>query len=225
MRPPTIAERRFAEARDKLCGLIAQEIFNFIYQTNLWSSSEALSGVGSELDATANIRSQLPPVLKDMGVSTFLDLPCGDFSWMSTVQLPIQHYIGGDIVPAVIERNSNVFRQSHPFAEFRVLDLANDPLPDADALFCRDCLVHLSYATIFESFCNIARSCIRYVIMTTFLGNGKCDIEIGNWRPINFQQHPFSLPEPSIVIIEGCTEENGAYADKALGVWPVDALR
>lgn len=226
MRPKTIAEHRFEEVRKKLRGRTNREVFDFIYHSNLWASSESPSGTGSEHDATYRIRSQLPGLLKQLHASTLLDLPCGDFSWLSTVQLPVQRYIGADIVPAIIERNAETYSDSHPFAEFRVLDLSGDPLPDADVLFCRDCLVHLPCATIFDAFRNISRSRISHVIMTTFVGNDRTneDIETGNWRPLNFQKPPFSLPEPSRVIMEGCTEENGAYADKALGLWHADQL-
>jgi hypothetical protein len=225
-RPPTVAERRFAEVRQQLRGLSTREVFEYIQRTNLWASSESLSGIGSELESTTRVRSELPGLLRRLGVSTLLDLPCGDFSWMSATRLPIKRYIGGDIVPSLVGRNIDAYRLSHPFASFSVLDLTSDPLPEADALFCRDCLVHLPDSHIFRAFQNISRTRISHVIMTTFLGNGRIntDIELGDWRPINFQKPPFSLPEPSIVIVEGCLEENGAYADKALGVWPVDAL-
>ena len=32
------------------------------------------------------------------------------------------------------------------------------------------------------------------------------------------------LPEPLDVIVEGCTEVGGAYADKALGLWRIADL-
>ena len=46
-RPPALAERRFAEARERLRGLSAGEVFDFIYQNNLWGSPESLSGLVS----------------------------------------------------------------------------------------------------------------------------------------------------------------------------------
>jgi hypothetical protein len=227
MRPPTIAERRFEEFRDKLQGLSTREIFDFIYRNNLWDSPESVSGLGSQLDATTQLRSQLPIMLDRLGVKTLLDIPCGDFSWLSTVNLNVNRYIGADIVPGIVERNISRYRDSHPFAEFRVLDLTKDPLPEGDALLCRDCLVHLPYSLIADALKNIARSRIRYVVLTTFTGSERVntDIEVGNWRPLNFEKPPFSFPAPEIILLEGCTEEKGAYADKALGVWRVDQLR
>ncbi len=227
MRPPTIAERRFAEFRDQLQGLSTREIFDFIYHNNLWDSPESMSGVGSQLDATTQLRSQLPNMLDLLGVETLIDIPCGDFAWLSAASLHVNHYIGADIVPEIVSRNISRYRDSHPSAEFRVLDLTKDPLPEGDALLCRDCLVHLPYALIGDALKNITASRIGYVFLTTFVGSDRVntDIELGNWRPLNFELPPFSFPTPEIVLIEGCAEENGAYADKALGVWRVDHLR
>lgn len=225
-RPPALAERRFAEAREQLHGLPASEVFDYIHRNNLWGSSESRSGLGSQLDATSRLRSELPRALQRVGCRTLLDIPCGDFAWLSTVTLPIERYIGGDIVPAIIARNTVRFGVSHPFAEFRVLDLTNDPLPSGDAILCRDCLVHLPYSSIANALRNISRSRIRYALLTTFVGDRvNTDIELGDWRPLNFEKPPLSLPPPEVVLLEGCTEENGAYADKALGLWSVDQLQ
>jgi hypothetical protein len=224
-RPATLAERRFAEVRQQLAGLSVAEIFEYIHRTNLWGSPESISGLGSQLDATARLRAELPGLLERLGMRTLVDIPCGDFSWLSTVRLPIERYIGGDIVGAIVAKNAERYRASYPWAEFRRLDLTRDPLPEGDALLCRDCLVHLPYASIRAAFGNIVRSGIRYVMMTTFIGDrANTDIEPGDWRPLNFQRPPFSLPRPEAIILEGCTEEHGVYSDKALGVWLVGQL-
>jgi hypothetical protein len=224
-RPPALAERRFAQARNQLQGLSPGQIFDFIYRTNLWGSPESPSGLGSQLDSTARLRSELPLIIERFGVRTLLDLPCGDFSWLSTARLPIDRYIGADIVPDIIRRNTERYGRSHPFTQFHVLDLTRDPLPTAEALLCRDCLVHLPHSAIAEALRNIFRSPIRYAMLTTFIGDRvNTDIELGNWRPLNLVKPPFCLPPPELILVEGCTEEAGAYADKALGVWPVKAL-
>ncbi len=67
-RPSTLAERRFAEVRERLAGLSIAEIFEYIYRNNLWGSPESRSGLGSQIDATARLREALPPLLKHLGV-------------------------------------------------------------------------------------------------------------------------------------------------------------
>jgi len=225
-RPPVLAELRFADARKDLAGLDPAAVFDFIHRNNLWGSEESRSGVGSGSDSTSRLRRELPALLESLGVRTLLDLPCGDFAWMGTIPLHLDRYIGGDIVPALVARNTDRFRRSHSHAEFRRLDLVREPLPEADAILCRDCLVHLATPLVKDALRNIAGSRIRFAILTTFLGDrSNEDIETGDWRPLNLERPPFSLPPPLRVLVEECPEENGAYRDKALGVWTVESLR
>ena len=145
-RKRTIAERRFAERASELEKLGLRERFERIYSTNLWSDAETRSGVGSTLDSTRVVRAELPAALRQLGTRVVLDVPCGDFKWMEHVDLSGIEYIGGDIVPSIIEENRRLHaRESRRFVD---LDLTRDALPDADVLLCRDCLVHLSYANI-----------------------------------------------------------------------------
>jgi hypothetical protein len=222
-RKPTIAERRFAERASELIKLGLQERFERIYSTNLWSDPESRSGVGSTLDSTAAVRAELPLALQQLDARVLLDVPCGDFSWMGQVDLTGIEYIGGDIVPAIVEQNQRLYaRKSRTFKQ---LDLTRDLLPDADVLLCRDCLVHLSYANIRAALANIARSSIRFVLMTSFPGRAdNYDVVDGDWRPLDFQAPPFSFPEPRLTIVERCEEEDGSYPDKSLPAWRVGDL-
>ena len=220
----TIAERRFAERASELAKLGLQERFERIYSTNLWSDPESRSGVGSTLDSTAVLRTELPAALRQLEARVLLDVPCGDFTWMEHVDLSGIEYIGGDIVPSIVEANQRLHAtESRSFVQ---LDLTRDKLPNADVLLCRDCLVHLSYANIRAVFANIARSNIRYVLMTSFPGRAdNYDVVDGDWRALDFQAPPFSFPAPRLAIVEQCEEEDGSYADKSLLAWRVDDLR
>lgn len=222
-RKRTIAERRFAERAGELAELGLQERFERIYSTNLWSDPESRSGVGSRLDSTRVLRAELPIALRQLDARVLLDVPCGDFTWMEHVDLSGIEYIGGDIVPSIVEENRRLHaRESRRFVE---LDLTRDVLPDADVLLCRDCLVHLSYANIRAVLANIARSNIRFVLMTSFPGRrDNYDVADGDWRPLDFQAPPFSFPEPRLTIVEKCEEEGGSYSDKSLLTWRVDDL-
>jgi hypothetical protein len=222
-RRKTVAERRFAERADELTKLGLKERFERIYSTNLWSDPESRSGVGSALDATRVLRAELPKALRELGTRVLLDVPCGDFTWIKHVDLAGIEYVGGDIVPSIIAENKRLHESVS--RRFALVDLTRDDLPDADVLLCRDCLVHLSYANIRAVLANIARSNIRYVLMTSFPGRGgNRDVEDGDWRTLDFQAPPFSFPEPKLTIVEGCEEEEGSYADKSLLAWRVAAL-
>ena len=65
---------------------------------------------------------------------------------MAEVDLGLVRYIGADFLPELIAENLR--RYAAPNREFRELDLTAAPLPAADVLLCRDCLVHLSFADI-----------------------------------------------------------------------------
>jgi hypothetical protein len=223
VRPITVAERRFAEQAATLSELSLEERFARIYQTNLWFDAESRSGTGSSLDATARLRAALPPLLRGLDTRILLDVPCGDFNWMSQVDLLGIDYVGGDIVESIVDANRQ--RYESPTRRFMRVDLTCGQLPDADVILCRDCLVHFSFDNIIAAFRTIKASGAQHLLTTTFRDRQvNKDIVDGDWRPLNLVQPPFLLPAPHSVIVEDCMEEGGAYADKALAVWRVSDL-
>jgi methyltransferase family protein len=214
------ARRRSAvTSRDEKARLFAQ-----VYRRNFWGNEESRSGSGSDLAQTAELRAQLPALLAEFGVRTMLDIPCGDFFWMNACQLDLERYIGADIVPELVQR----LTVAHATAgrEFRVLDLTSDDLPQVDLIFCRDALVHFSNADILGAIANMKRSGARYLLTTIFVARAENpDIPTGgNWRPLNLQAPPFSLPPPLRLIDERCTEFDGRFADKSMGLWRISDL-
>lgn len=198
--------------------------FTHIFQTDLWSGRDSVSGAGASRNQTRVLETELPSLLRKLEVDVLLDLPCGDFSWMQHVVLPIVRYIGGDIVPQLVELNREKYGRDD--REFIELDLTSDRLPTADLLLCRDALVHLSYDDIFSALRNIQRSDIDLLLTTTFPEcEQNVDIRSGDWRLLNLERPPFNFPQPIQMLNEQCTEGNGAYRDKSLGLWKVEDLR
>lgn len=199
------------------------DAFRHAYAARHWEGAESPSGPGSSLDQTAVVRRLLPRLLSRLGVQRLLDLPCGDFHWMSTVDLGDVTYIGGDLLPELIEANE---RQHHaPHRAFRVLDLLRSELPIVDLVLCRDCLVHLSFADIERAVGNIRASGATWLLTTSFPAQAvNEDITTGDWRPLDLTAAPFHWPTPDDLIFEECTEANGAFADKSLGLWRVAQL-
>lgn len=107
-RPPAPAHLNFQARREEFRDLNLPERFERIARTNLWGAESSRSGLGSQLDATAGLRAALPAFLERHGVSSLLDVPCGDFSWLSTIDLRIP-YIGADIVEALARENEKRF--------------------------------------------------------------------------------------------------------------------
>src|SRR5690348_12469744 len=129
-------KRRYRQSREN--------IFRDIYAQNLWGDQESVSGPGSNLERTSAFRAELPPLLKAIGVRTLLDAPCGDYNWMREVELEVERYIGVDIVPELIEQNQRQYETAT--RSFLHRDLVLDRMPRADAILCRDGLVHFPLA-------------------------------------------------------------------------------
>lgn len=208
---------------DPYDGKSTVERFQAIYASNDWKDEESVSGPGSNSVQTEEAKSILEKVIREYEVQTLVDIPCGDFGWLQKIEIGDCKYIGGDIVPALVERNDNVYGNDQ--RKFEVIDLITDPLPDGDLLLVRDCLVHLSESQIKQAVTNIKASSIPYLITTHFTGDHiNYDIHTGDWRPINLEKAPFLFPKPLAVYNEKNTENNGAYADKSLAIWRVDQL-
>src|ERR1700712_2062521 len=86
-RPQVLAHQRFLEDRVSFAGLNLQQRFQRIHDTNLWGAPASTSGLGSELDATAVLRAELPRLLEKLMVASLLDAPCGDAGWINAADL------------------------------------------------------------------------------------------------------------------------------------------
>jgi hypothetical protein len=172
-----------------------ETVFKRIADINHWGNDESVSGDGSTLEYTHNLRHELAKFVRVFEARSMFDAPCGDFNWMRAVDLPDGFsYVGGDIVPSLIETNRARFGSEA--RQFRVFDITSDEFPDADFWFCRDCLFHLPLDAIMASLRNFCRSGISYVMTTTHLNvtNFKNrDIEPGDFRLLDLHIAPFRL--------------------------------
>ncbi|MGE0049297.1 MAG: class I SAM-dependent methyltransferase [Acidithiobacillus sp.] len=200
-----------------------KRIFAQIHKSNFWQGEEAVSGPGSGLASTAMLRSALPGLLAELRVLRLLDIPCGDFYWMRTIDLGGIEYIGGDLVPALVRENRR--RYGNASRTFEVLDLCEGPLPQADLLLVRDCLVHLDYGEIGRALASIRKSGTHWLLMTHFTHDvANEDIPTGRWRPLNFTLPPFSFPPPRLTLADGWPEGESVYAYKTMALWEVAEL-
>ncbi|MDB5438392.1 MAG: hypothetical protein JWM33_819 [Caulobacteraceae bacterium] len=188
-----------------------QSIFTRVYRENAWGDGDSVSGPGSNAETTAHIRAALPELVRELGVTSLLDIPCGDYHWMKGVELGCA-YIGADLVGELIEAD----KKAYPGVDFRQADLLASALPAADAVFCRDCLVHLSNDDIAKALANIRRSGARFLLSTTFpdLAENQ-DTVTPYWRPINLA---LILGEPERLIRDYSDAQKNDQG-KHLGVW------
>jgi hypothetical protein len=223
-RPSVLAHQRFLEDKESFAGLSLEQRFRRIHETNLWGAAASTSGLGSEMDATAVLRIELPRLLQKLGVTSLLDAPCGDVGWINNANLRVR-IIGVDIVPSLIERLQTRAAAGEIRGEFHLADITRDSLPRCDAILCRDCLVHLSYANIERAVANFRRSGATWLIATTFPEwQTNRDCEDGDWRALNFERAPFEWGPPVELLNENCLEAGGGWRDKSLGVWRLSTV-
>ncbi len=199
------------------------EVFAGIYSDKYWGRGESVSGVGSSLVQTENLRSHLPVIFKKFDVVAVLDAPCGDMNWM--IAVPKEKgmtYIGGDIVDKLIERNRNMYTDKiHKFVK---LDIINDPLPEVDLMICRDCLFHFSYEDTLSFLENFSKSDIPLLMTTTYKNNASfnnSDILTGDYRRIDLFQRPYSLSEEVLYRLD---DYLAPEAEREMCIWTKEQI-
>jgi len=198
-----------------------------IHTKRQWATDGTVSGHGSTLNETAALRRELPKLLSDLKIVSLLDIPCGDCNWMQ--HIPVENYIGMDVVPDLIRGNA----KRYPQRSFAVADIVHDALPKCDMILCRDCLVHLPLADAMEAIKRSIESGSTYFAATTYPNqtdnvdkaeyslSRKSTFRPGDWRRLNLQLPPFIFPEPVAMLDEcGTAMDTGKY----LGVWRIDSL-
>ncbi|MEN6350458.1 MAG: class I SAM-dependent methyltransferase [Syntrophomonas sp.] len=194
-----------------------KDIFEKIYQGNMWGDKESVSGPGSRIDATREITRLLPELIERFQIKSILDAACGDFNWMRHLILNVDRYIGVDIVRELINKNTQLYTNRQ--RTFITRDISSEPLPQVDLIICRDCLVHLPFEKIRRVISNFKNSRSKYLLTTNFTGiNENSEINTGNWRRLNFEIDPFNFPQPLFVIIEH------PPFDKTLALWDLNSI-
>ena len=196
-----------------------EDRFSNIYKKKLWfRNGESQSGSGSTLEATKQLREELPEILIKLKCNTLLDLGCGDFNWMKEVKLPC-NYIGVDIVKSVIENNKVQYASES--VQFMHINPGNEPLPSSDVILCREVLFHLSLDDCYSILQNMLQSGASHIIITnhkeTVLNK---DIRSGEFRNLNMRSAPFNFPEPKISM-----KDDQISRSRTLDVWSVKDIK
>jgi len=201
----------------------SEHVFTQIYQENGWDGTESVSGPGSTLTTTEQLRAELPALLRSVRAKSLVDAPCGDFYWMKELELGVDAYIGIDIVGSIVETNQRLY--GNTARTFARLDITKDHIPKADVILCRDCLVHLSYKAVYATLRNFKHSGAKYLLTTFHSGTQEnINIPTGGWRPLNLMLEPFNFPLPQLVIKDGPTGVAAETHDKNLGLWNLSDL-
>ncbi len=163
---------------------------------------------------------RLPEIWREFGVITLLDLPCGDFSWMSRVDLDGIDYLGGDTDPDLLEKNRRKY--GGPDIRFQELDLLRGKLPAADMVFCRDALTRLSFADSGRAIRNLRASLgPATLLMASHFPSEKAntDLSAAGRRPLDLGTSPFNWPRPRYLLTEEDIGGEEHFNDESLGIW------
>jgi hypothetical protein len=192
--------------------------FSEIHRLNTWGNTESISGPGSTLSYTRNLRKELPKLFKKYEVNAVFDAPCGDFNWMQLVLEGTSiKYIGADIVEDLIDSNGESYGSEN--IKFRTMNLITDEYPKCDLMICRDLFFHLSYEDIFSVIRRFLESDIDYILTTTHVCNKKFDnqnVGSGRFRLIDLFSAPFCFPQDYLMKIDDWREPD---PERILCLW------
>lgn len=188
-------------------------IFSDIYRQNRWQGGESLSGPGSGSAPTRYVAEAIERLVIDLNVASVLDVACGDGFWMP--DLP--GYVGIDVAPEAVA----LARQRHPELEYRVGDVSAIRQP-FDLVIVRDAIQHLSFRDGLRLIAGIRRTGSRWLLASTFVGGENVDIVTGDAYSPDLEEPPFSLGQPTELLIDGFGYEHDREVRdprKFLGLW------
>lgn len=190
------------------------------------SKRQSLSGGGSNVgNATKHSIEFLSSVIAEYGITSMLDIPCGDVNWQFEAWEvdSLQTYVGADIVPELIDLNQRRFVH-HLNKHFVAWDFAKCSLPtlpadDAftnsshrsfrgtvsdqvhsrqpfDLVHARDVFQHMPLDRAAQAAKHIKASGCRFAIVTTWPNSTNKRISEGSYYANNMEVHPFYYPKP-----------------------------
>ncbi len=216
--------------------------FDSIYASGAWSFPDddggraVLSGFGSTMHQTVNLRKYLEAMLPSLGIGAFLDVPCGDMNWIQAVDFVDEIcYFGGDVSELVIEalKETMVGKERQWFG---AADLIETPIEKIEGveetmqcasdssilLHVRHLMFHLTIQENTRVLDNIESflkhesegSKRRYAMLSTHLrsNDNLSEFQLHSGHKINLFSYPYCLGDPIHMIQDG-------DRDLFMGLW------
>ena len=178
-----------------------ENIFTDIYKHKIWNNGDAsipLSGPGSSLQNTANVRKSLDSFYDQHEVKSVLDLGCGDLTWIvNTKMFNEVDYTGIDIVDSLIEAH----KKKYPNHSFGKADITRQTFDYRDLVIVRDVIFHLSIKDVQSLFRNL-KGRFGYICITTFRNTVNNDnMDRWHYSPRNIGIKPFNVIGTPVVSV------------------------
>jgi hypothetical protein len=149
---------------------------------------ETPCGIGSTIKNNKDVIFTINNIIKEYWIKSITDLGCGDFNWMSKVNLSGIQYTGYDWVlrPEVEKyRSENI--------QFIRANIGEIKIPKSDLIICKDVFIHLSNELIAIILDKMHESKSKYAILSTY--NLPDNIrEVQNYCPVDLHLPPFNFP-------------------------------
>lgn len=160
---------------------------------------ETYSGPGSLLENTDLLVENLNKFIKEFNIRTIIDVPSGDFNYMSKINLDNVKYLGLDISENAINLCNS--KKNNNNLNFKVFDATIEKLPYADLIIVKDLFLHLSFSDIQKILDNVKSSGCKYLAVSRYshgnVQNRDQTSGIGA-RAIEITKEPFNFNYPII---------------------------
>lgn len=174
-------------------------MFDEIYARDLWWRG---SGGGADPSNIGPYLEYLRGFLAANEVKSVVDVGCGDWRYMSTVDLNGIRYLGVDCVAAVVEANTKKHAKAN--VEFVHGDATEMDLPPADLLICKDVFQHLPNEVILGFLPQLGK--FRHCLIINDVGGNDRVISgaDNNYAGLDCQQPPFNLAGQVVLEMQVC---------------------
>ena len=164
-------EKRIKRKRliKEFSNLSNQDVFEKIYHERLWGGSESdegfYSGQGSHKPEIVEpyIKKVKEFIMQNNDIKTAADLGCGDFNIGSKLFNLFELYYAIDVSPSIIKQNKTKYKNKK--IKFLCSDITCENLPEADIVFIRQVLQHLSNDDIHWFLSNLNQK-YKYLLVT-----------------------------------------------------------
>lgn len=165
-----------------------REVFNTIYEKNLWGDR---SGPGSKPENAEMWINLVNLFLDRKDIKTVLDLGCGDWQLGQKLNLKNKEYLGVEVSSVILEETS---KYSSDNIKFINDDIETMVFSNVDLILVKEVLQHLPNKSVINIMNKVMKNCRYAIICNDFDATQKenLDINPGEWRPLNLLGEPFN---------------------------------
>ena len=142
-----------------------QNKFVNIYEKNIWGEG---SGAGSSFNYNKKYITFLQEFFLKNNIKTVLDIGCGDWQFSQYINFNNIKYRGIDIVPSVIDNNTQFIAENIDFICGDITDYKQlKPYTNVDLILIKDVLQHWNNNQIENFLKNITGSDAKFILFTS----------------------------------------------------------